>query len=341
MRNILIVGGFVVATLVPSFAAAQASCEQQQSSRLTNTVAGAGIGALIGGVVAGRDDRGKGAVIGGIGGALLGSQVGKAKTDCARAYGYYDNNGLWHANAVDRSAAAGYFDREGRWVDGQPNGYYDAQGHWVRTEGSASGYYANGRWVPASATGYYDADGRLVAGAASGHYDTRGRWIAGPTTGRYDAKGRWIPGQASGRRDQNGAWVADAQPGYYSNGRWVAGPAVGYYDGQGRWIPTRADRAHPSNASYPSSSGWRDAPAGLDDRQAWLEQKIRRGMSDGMLGRDEGARGLRSLDEISRDEQRLRRNGRFGARRERELLARVDDVNDSLRWDRNGGSRPD
>jgi hypothetical protein len=339
MRNIIIASGFAVATLVPTFAAAQTSCEQQQTRRMTSTVAGAGIGALVGSAVAGRDDRGKGAIIGGIGGALVGSQMGKPKTDCARAYGYYDDSGLWHANAVERSAAAGYYDREGRWVDGQPNGYYDAQGRWVRAESSASGYYADGRWVPASATGYYDADGRLVTGAASGYYDTRGRWIAGPTVGRYDASGRWIKGEAAGRRDQNGRWVAEAQPGYYDNGRWVAGPAVGYYDGRGAWISTDPGRAQRSNASYSSNAGWRDAPARLDDRQAWLEQKIRRGMSDGLLSRNEGARGLRSLHEIERDEQRLRRSGRFGPRSERIMLSRLDAVNDSLRWARQGGPR--
>lgn len=339
MRSIIIAGGFAVATLLPTFAAAQTSCEQQQSRRMTATVAGAGIGALIGGAVAGKDDRGKGAVLGGIGGALVGSQVGKPKTDCARAYGFYDDNGLWHANNVERSAAAGYYDREGRWVDGQPNGYYDANGRWVRADSTANGYYANGRWVPASATGYYDADGRLVAGAASGYYDTRGRWIAGPTTGRYDSNGRWMQGEAAGRRDANGRWVAEAQPGYYDNGRWVSGPAVGYYDARGRWISTGEDRPQRSNASHERNSNWRQAPEGLNQRQAWLEQKIRRGMSDGVLSRDEGARGLRSLDEIARDEQRLRRNGRFGPKSEQMMLARLDDVNDGLRWDRNRGQR--
>jgi len=99
MRNLLFVAGFAAATLIPSFAAAQQTCEQRKANRVAGTVVGAGIGALLGSAVAGRGDRNEGAVIGGVGGAVIGNQVAKGNGDCARAYGFYDDNGNWHANA--------------------------------------------------------------------------------------------------------------------------------------------------------------------------------------------------------------------------------------------------
>ena len=131
MSKNLLLAAVAAAALIPSFASAQQTCEQQRTSRTVGTVAGAGLGALAGGVIAGRDDRTKGAVIGGIAGAILGNQISKSGADCAHAYGYYDNNGMWHANDVARADARGYFDRNGVWVDGTPNGYYDANGRWV------------------------------------------------------------------------------------------------------------------------------------------------------------------------------------------------------------------
>ena len=176
MRNHLLAAGAAAALLVPSFAMAQTSCEQQHHDRVVGTVAGAGLGALIGGAVAGRHDRGAGAVIGGLGGAVAGNQLSRPNADCAHAYGYYDRSGAWHANGVERSAAQGYFDRNGAWVDGAPNGYYDSHGRWL-TGGAAAqargGYDQNGHWVPAAATGYYDSHGRWYDNASrSNRYRT-------------------------------------------------------------------------------------------------------------------------------------------------------------------------
>lgn len=340
MRKHLIVAGFAAATLIPSFAAAQ-TCEQQRNQRTMGTVAGAGIGALLGGAVAGKDDRTKGAVIGGLGGALLGNQISKSKADCANAYGYYDANGAWHANDVRRADARGYFDRSGEWVEGAPNGHYDSQGRWITasTDARAAGYYdRNGRWVPASASGYYDTSGQWVAGAAPGYYDSRGRWVAGPATGRYDADGRWIPGQAAGRRDANGVWIADAQPGYYdTNGRWRAGPAQGYYDTRGRWVATApAAGGYGSNANYDDPrSDWRDAPTDFRERMAWIEQRIQRDTSRGVLTQREANRATRTLQSIRYDESRMpHRNGEVSRQNQVSLDARLDALTDTLRRQR-------
>src|SRR3954451_17339669 len=100
MRNHLFLAGAAVAALIPMSALAQTSCEQRQANRAVGTIAGAGIGALLGSAVAGHGDRTAGAVVGGLGGALVGNQLAKSNADCAHAYGYYDNAGAWHASTV-------------------------------------------------------------------------------------------------------------------------------------------------------------------------------------------------------------------------------------------------
>lgn len=345
MRKHLLVAGIAAAALIPTFAFAQQTCEQQRGNRVAGTVAGAGIGALLGSAVAGHGDRTAGAVIGGVGGAVIGNQITKPGADCAHAYGFYDKDGLWHANAVDRASAQGYYDRDGAWVAGAPNGHYDANGRWVAGSSavSASGYAdAEGRWVPASADGYYDSRGQWVAGAASGYYDGRGQWVAGPATGHYDRDGRWIAGEPSGRRDANGVWVADAQPGYYdSNHRWRAGPARGYYDAQGRWIATAPHAGgYGDDASYSTHADWSGAPDSFRGRQAWLEQRIRMGASHGALSRNDANRGLRGLAALRREESGLRhRGGRLGQRDEARMMAKLESLNASLDWMRRDDRR--
>jgi hypothetical protein len=123
MRTGNLIEGLCAAALIPSAALAQQTCQERQSSRVAGTVVGAGVGALAGSAIAGRGDRSEGAVIGGLAGAIVGNQVSKdsrSRADCARAYGYYDNNGMWHANAVAQREASGYFDRNGDWVEGAP-----------------------------------------------------------------------------------------------------------------------------------------------------------------------------------------------------------------------------
>jgi hypothetical protein len=337
MNKHLLVAGIAAAALLPSFAFAQSSCEQQRNNRVTGTVAGAGIGALAGGAVAGRDDRTAGAIIGAIAGGVIGNQVTRPRADCAHAYGYYDSNGMWHANAVDSANAVGYFDRNGVWVEGAPNGYYDNQNRWVAANATASagGYRdRDGRWIPASATGYYAPNGEWVAGAASGYYDSNGRWVAGPAVGRYDANGRWISGQPGGYRNANGMWVADPQPGYYEDGRWRTGPAFGYYDSQGRFVQTAPSQgAYDSNASDRARANWSGAPSDFTSRTSWLERRVRRGMNDGGLNRREGERSLRALTAARAEARALpHRQGRLSRRDETMMLARLDDIASDLRW---------
>jgi hypothetical protein len=318
MRLHLVTAGVAVAALIPTFAMAQQSCEQRRSQQAVGTIAGAGIGAVLGSVVAGHGDRTAGAVIGGLGGGLIGNQLSKPGADCAHAYGYYDNSGAWHASSVSRQDARGYFDREGRWVDGPPNGHYGRDGNWIRTgdDASAGGYDdRRGRFVPTSATGYYAADGHWVAGAAAGHYDNRGRWVAGPATGRYDERGRWI----AGRPNQ----ATDVQPGHWSDGQWRPGPVTGYYNSRGRWV-------HVDAGVGPDKHRGRQGD--ISARQIWLDERIHRGLNDGSLTRSEGQQALRALAEIGRQERYLRkRGGQLRPRDEVTIHAKLDDLTESVR----------
>ena len=134
MRSYMITAGIVAALGSASVASAQQTCEQRSNDRVIGTVAGAGIGALLGSAIAGRGDKTAGAVIGGLGGGVVGNQVTRSNADCAHAYGYYDRNNAWHANDVRAENATGYYDRNGQWVNGAPNGSYDREGRWIANE---------------------------------------------------------------------------------------------------------------------------------------------------------------------------------------------------------------
>jgi hypothetical protein len=335
-----LVAGLCAAAFIPTLAFAQASCQQQQDNRVVGTVAGAGVGALVGDAIAPHGDRMTGALIGAGVGALAGNQIARPDADCAHAYGFYDHGGMWHANSVQHSDARGYYDRDGAWVDGAPNGYYGADGRWV---GSASGDTANGyydgqnHWIPASSSGYYDANGQWVASAASGFYSQSGHWIAGPTAGAYDGDGRWIAGAASGHRDANGVWVANAQTGYYdSNGHWQPGAVDGYYDAQGRWIATNWNGAvQTSEDVYRQHDSWAGAPIDIHQRETWLDQRIRAGASSGALTRDNADQALRALDAINRQDASLRRDdGHLGERDRAVIQAKLDELSANLTWTR-------
>jgi uncharacterized protein YcfJ len=137
MRKHLIFAGIAAASLIPTLATAQVTCEQRSAHRAEGTAIGAVAGALLGSAVAGHGEKGTGAVVGGVGGAIIGNQASRGPRDCQHAYGYYDNDNRWHDNGVDRSVAYGYYDRNGVWIDGAPpnvggysaNASYDTRVH--------------------------------------------------------------------------------------------------------------------------------------------------------------------------------------------------------------------
>ena len=335
MRHLLITAALLVS---PSTVLAQVNCQQHSDTRVIGTVAGGGIGAVLGNVIAGQGDKTLGTIIGGVGGAVLGNQIAKPGNDCAHAYGYYDKAGAWHANDVRGDTATGYFDRDSRWVDGAPQGRYDSSNRWVASNaGGQNGYRdERGNWVPASANGYYDSSGGWTAvnvnqgggygqrdGMVPGYY-SNGRWVAGPTSGRYDANGRWIAGVPAGRRNANGVWVADSQPGYYDQyGRWNRGVVVGSYDDRGRWV---------KGGNGYGQNGIVDSRARLDR----IEQRIDRGIQDRSLDRREANNAISEVASIRRYDRSLRnRNGAISVRNAALVDVRIDRLSERLRFDRN------
>ena len=121
MRKHILAAGIAAAALIPTLAMAQETCEQRSQNRAAGTVLGAIGGALLGNAVSSHGGKTGGTIIGGVAGAAVGSNIAKGPHDCVHAYGYYDNDGRWHDNGVDRSVAYGYYDRSGAWIDGPPN----------------------------------------------------------------------------------------------------------------------------------------------------------------------------------------------------------------------------
>ncbi|MBD3761600.1 glycine zipper 2TM domain-containing protein [Sphingomonadaceae bacterium G21617-S1] len=333
MKTYILAAGIAAAALVSTQANAATVCKQDNTGRTVATIAGAGIGAILGRVIDGGRHKEVGTIGGAIAGGIAGNQLAKDdRPRCDVAYGYYDESGRWHANRIDANTARGYYDRNNNWVEGAPNGYYDNNNRWVAFNGDAqyAGYRdRDGRYVPVGVSGYYAADGQWVQATAPGYYDSRGRWVAGPASGSYDANGRWIPGSASGT--PTGYWEARRFPGYYdTNGRWVRGEVMGYYDARGRWVSTgTVDR--PQSVAYGRNQDVRT-------REARIAERIDRQRSRGVISSSEARRARNELASIRADEQRMRRSGnRFTANEESVIHQRLDALTQQLRADRNDG----
>ncbi|WP_216839360.1 glycine zipper 2TM domain-containing protein [Caulobacter sp. S45] len=92
MNKKLVVAG-ILATLLPSAALAQPpdpNCvRSNQASTAEGTILGAGAGALLGSVLAGRHSRGTGAALGAVGGAVAGGTIANGRNDpCPPGYDY-------------------------------------------------------------------------------------------------------------------------------------------------------------------------------------------------------------------------------------------------------------
>jgi hypothetical protein len=90
MRNKLLIAGFMLAVALPGAALAQPDpgcVRDNQDSRAQGTILGAIGGAVLGGALAGRHDRGAGVVLGGVGGAVAGNAIAGARNDpCPTGY---------------------------------------------------------------------------------------------------------------------------------------------------------------------------------------------------------------------------------------------------------------
>jgi hypothetical protein len=123
------------ALATPSFA--RDPCEQHKHN---NGTAGAVIGGLAGAVlgsnVAGHGAKTEGSIIGGVAGAAIGNNIGRSGVKCD-GYSYYNPRG-------------GYYDRDGHWHSYSTSAYYNNNGYYA-------GQY--GRDTSAYDRGYYDSYG--------------------------------------------------------------------------------------------------------------------------------------------------------------------------------------
>jgi hypothetical protein len=362
MKKTFITLSLAATALVPAAALAQTSCEQQRSTRVVATVGGAGVGALVGSSIAGRGDRTLGAIIGGVGGAVLGNQIARPSDECKRAYGFYDRDARWHASANARGSVTGYIDRDGQWVDGAPNGYYGRDGRWQVNASSTGerGYYdASDRWVPAGESGYYGSGDQWMPAMAPGHYERGGNWVAGRVSGQYDRNGSWISGSAPSRQQADGSWSNASAPGYYdARGGWHAGTTSGFYDGNGRWIATDGSVAFNSDMRGPdrrddgrgdmARSDMRrgemgrgdmgrgdmrrgDRPGDVRGQIGWLDRSIRHATDTGSIRPRDGRRLLVDLQAIDRRERNMRHyRGNLSPRDTVTIRAGLDRVSASL-----------
>jgi hypothetical protein len=82
MRHKLMIAGLALAVAaptfaVPTFADARDACQQRAHERkVTGTLIGAGVGALVGNAIT---DNAGGTIIGGVGGAVVGNQIARKK----------------------------------------------------------------------------------------------------------------------------------------------------------------------------------------------------------------------------------------------------------------------
>ena len=157
--------------LVPALASAQDSyrrCEQQkQGNALAGAVIGGIGGALLGNAIGRGGGREGGTVIGGLGGAAAGAAIGNSSVHCGEnRYGWYDEGGQW----VPRQRyASGWYGPDGAWVAADVAASAPTYGYETRTYETTPAYGAGGY-----ENGVYD-NGAYANGAyaSRGAYDRR------------------------------------------------------------------------------------------------------------------------------------------------------------------------
>ncbi|HWF00269.1 MAG TPA: hypothetical protein VG248_10775 [Caulobacteraceae bacterium] len=117
-KKILVLASVGALSLAPVLAHAQDEHRRCVDAKSGNAVAGAVIGgvggALLGGAIGEHGGREGGAIIGGVGGAAAGAAIGAGSVHCdENRYGWYDDRGQW----IPR--------------DRRPDGYYGPDGRWV------------------------------------------------------------------------------------------------------------------------------------------------------------------------------------------------------------------
>ncbi len=170
--------------------------------------------------------------------------------------------------------------------------------------------------------------GALVGNAVSSHGGKTGGTIIGGVAGA--AIGSNL---AKGPKDCQHAY------GYYDNeNRWHdngvdRSVAYGYYDRRGEWVDGQPNvSGYSADASYTSRANTMD----VDTRISRIEDRIQEGRRDGSLSRYEAKRAMNTLNDIRREEQTRRQDGRMSDRDLASLQARLDRLAAQVHYDKQG-----
>jgi uncharacterized protein YcfJ len=170
--------------------------------------------------------------------------------------------------------------------------------------------------------------GALLGNAVSSHGGKTGGTIIGGVAGA--AVGSNL---AKGPKDCQHAY------GYYDNdNRWHdngvdRSVAYGYYDRNGVWIDGQPNvTGYSADAAYTSRVNTMD----VDTRINRIEDRIQQGRRDGSLSRGEAKSAMNTLNDIRREEQIRRQDGRMSDRDQAALQARLDRLSAQVHYDKQG-----
>ena len=293
MRTFLTMTALAAVIAAPSLAAAQTHCEQQRANNEAGgAVLGAIGGALLGSAIAGRGNHTTGAVIGGVGGAVAGGAIGGSSTTCPDGY----------VSVADPAYGPA------------PDGFYDADGRW---------HYNSGPYAATPVRNLHDQEDDLTR-----------RIHAAQDSGRIR------PGQADDAlHDVQHLRDREADMRTRHDGRLTDDDRL-YLQQQLNSIAdtlhldVAADAGPPPPAYPPVGAFWNSAPTTLRERADWLEHRINDDASRGALS-ERGAQDARDGLANFRQEAatlRSRDGGELRAEDRQYLNDRLDYLSRRIQW---------
>jgi hypothetical protein len=156
-----------------------------------------------------------------------------------------------------------------------------------------------------------------VLGAIIGNQVARGPRDCAHAYGWYDNDGRWHSNRvdqsvAAGYYDRSGVWIDGRPPGRWDNGVYVAN--AGNYGADANYVA-------------------RGRTLDVDSRIARMDEWIDRSRDSGRLTRYESRQAVGELNDIRREANYRRRDGRYSQRDEYALQSRLDRLADQVRFD--------
>ena len=293
MRTLVTMTALAAVIAAPSFAAAQTHCEQQRAnSEATGAVLGAIGGALIGSSVAGRGNHTTGAVIGGVGGAVVGSQLAGGGVRCPDGYVAVADPGYGPA----------------------PDGYYDSDGRY---------HYRNGPYAATPVRNLHDQEDDLTRRIHAAQ--DSGRIRAGQADDAlHDVQ--HLRDREAEMRARNDGRLSDDDRLYLQQRLNVVADAL--------HLDVVADAGPPPPAYPPVGVFWNSAPTTLMERATWLNRRINNDAARGLLSEASARDARDGLANFRREAATLRnRDGGQLRDDDRQYLSdRLDYLSRRIQW---------